>query len=350
MFRKTLFITSVILTTYNPKLAWAQNAMVQVQSAETKFLNVQNLDLKLGHCELSIVPSNTSETKIVFLSEGHEEFDFSQEDEQLFLHRRRKEKILGIFGGEYLSNRLIKLKIFVAPSVKKLQYSLGCGFVNISDFHGDILGRSGSADITIKNVEGYLDLSTGGVKVDITDIAKRVSIKSGSFRGNLSNIGGETILSTGSFNGEVKNVKDKVSVSTGSFRGNLTDIGGETSLSTGSFKGEIRNVKGNLKLDSGGIEVNLMDILGNVNIKCGSCNLNYSMNTKPDFPIYFKVHSGSFSGIVNLTDSFSSLRNALKRTRIKKSFVPILDKEADINFVGSTASGKISINRIEKKP
>ena len=174
-----------------------------------------------------------------------------------------------------------------------------------------------------------LSVNAGKGTFDIRDCSfEKIILKIGSTKGDLKNIVGNVILKTGKFEGALKNIK------------------GDVSISSGSCKNSLKNINGNIFFNSGSLSTFLKNINGNININSGTCEINYTMNQKPNFPINFHLKTGNVKLTAFLSDSFSSFSNNLKLAKVEESFLPIVKNNADLILSGSAGAAKISIKKL----
>lgn len=282
-----------------------------ISCVEQKLIDLNSIRLHLGHCELSVLPSDTNETKFCFKNGGRGEFDIETDDKTLKIKRQVKTKLWGLVS-YFASNDLIRLTIYVSPSVNFLEYKIDKGSVNIQNFNGDVFGNGGKAKVIIENVSGKLDIKTGSTNLEISDIGKEVIINTGSSEGNLLN------------------------------------INGNVSVDAGKFKGKIQKIKGNVSLDARKIDVECNDVFRNINVRGEKCNLNYTLTKKQKSPIDIRLDVRKFTCTAVLPETIKGISNALNKIKIQKSFTPILNECADINFLGEASKGTIQIIKGEK--
>ena len=252
---------------------------------------IEVLEIKNDNGDLLVKPSKNNET-IIEIDGDPNNFDFIKNGNKLIVERHKEKHFWKLVTD---SNDLphINVIVYLASYVKNLSVNAGKGTFDISDCSFE-----------------------------------KIILKIGSAKVNLKNIVGNVILKTGKFEGALKNIK------------------GDVSISSGSCKNSLKNVNGNIFFNSGSLSTFLKNINGNININSGTCEINYTMNQKPNFPINFHLKTGNVKLTAFLSDSFSSFSNNLKLANVEESFLPIVTNNADLILSGSAGAAKISIKKL----
>lgn len=133
---------------------------------------------------------------------------------------------------------------------------------------------SGGGNVTIiGNIDGKVDITTGGGNIKLQDIKNKLNASTGGGNITAGNIFNETEITTGGGNIVLGNISGKCDASTGG--GNITvgNIGGSASISTAGGTISVSKVTGSAELNTAGGNINLEGASGTVELNTAGGNI-----------------------------------------------------------------------------
>ena len=240
-------------------------------------------------------------------------------------------------GGPAFDRRWIQSKFEISvPMEFNCDIESQGGDLSITEIQGSVEASTGGGDIDLTDIDGLVDVRTGGGDIEISNTTKKVTAKTGGGDVDISDSQGTIKLSTGggditverskahvnvSTGGgdvEVRETEDGVKVRTGGGEIQIIDANGDVNVSTGGGEIEIRNVtgdfhastgggtivtrtvKGALSLTTGGGDVELNDIQGSVEVSTGGGDVSLEM-TLQDFSVDHHIEVKTGGGEIDLT-------------------------------------------------
>ncbi len=226
---------------------------------------------------------------------------------------------------------------------------------------------TGGGNIDIKgNLEGKVELASGGGNISLMNVANKLSISTGGGSIAAGNIEGEIKVSSGGGNIAIGNVKGKAEISSGGGNiavGNVTEsgeistAGGNISVGTVSGSIKISSAGGNISLDgatgkadvnTAGGNISLKNISGSVSTNTAGGNikadLNPSVSSNSELntaggDITLVLPSGAKANIIATVYARKSLNKSEAEKLIKSDF-----EAASVDFMGDNLVKKFVLN------
>jgi len=217
-------------------------------------------------------------------------------------------------GGEPFNRKWIQ-STFEVLLPKKFNCTLETqgGDLSISNINGQIEASTGGGDISVENIDGTVEVKTGGGDVVICKTTHDVVIKTGGGDINIETINGRVQIASGGGDITGSHIKSPLTIETGGGDIDIQELIGELTIKTGGGDIDIINVTGNVSVQTGGGDLNMEliqgdfivttgggdidgeEIKGNVNIQTGGGDIEL-------LKIVGSVEAKSGGGDINLED------------------------------------------------
>ncbi len=272
----------------------SRNYLAANYSNDEKFRGVQNITIKNGPGNITVQPTadaNNDETILELEGEERDEVNVKQEGSTLFVTRPgNPNEVL------FYAPKPINITLYIAPTVNSLQCKMGRGKFSMDNFIGNLNLEGGISDIFLRDITGYINLDTGKSKFNIENITGNIDIHSGPIE-----------------------------------------------------QGNFQRISGNVNIRASQFNLVLFEIFGNINLR-GAGLLNYTMLTKPNFPIFITFKGKNVFCNVYLSNAFRCIDNTIKgrHNNIFSIFPYVSGIRAigDVNFCGNLHDSTLQIQNV----
>lgn len=194
---------------------------------------------------------------------------------------------------------------------------------------------SGGGNVAVKgNINGKVEIATGGGNISLNDVAQKLSASTGGGNIYVGSVSGETKLSTGGGNIKVKDVNSKIEVSTGGGNISIGNIGGNSEVSTAGGNISVGKVSGSAELNTAGGNVSLDGATGKTEVNTAGGNISLKNISGS---IEANTAGGNiYAELVSASNSKSELNTASGNINL------LIPEDSKVNIVATVSVGKHS--------